>query len=54
MEFSPQNAWWDDFGALNDYVARVQSFLQSGQPDHDVLLYYPLYDSAGACGATAC
>ena len=45
VEFNPQNAWWDDFGALNTYVARVQSFLQSGRPDTDVLLYYPLYDS---------
>ena len=45
VEFSPQNAWWDDFAALNTYVARVQSFLQSGRPDNDVLLYYPLYES---------
>ena len=45
VEFSPQNAWWDDFGTLNGYVARVQSFLQAGRPDHDVLLYYPLYES---------
>ena len=45
VEFSPQNAWWDDFGALNRYVARVQSFLQRGKPDHDVLLYFPLYDA---------
>ena len=45
VEFSPQNAWWDDFAALNTYVARVQSFLQAGRPDNDVLLYYPLYES---------
>jgi hypothetical protein len=45
VEFNPQNAWWDDFGALNTYVARVQSFLQSGRPDTDVLLYYPFYES---------
>ena len=45
VEFNPQNAWWDDFGALNAYVARVQSFLQSGRPDTDVLLYYPFYES---------
>ena len=50
MEFSPQSAWWDDFGALNRYVARVQSFLQAGKPDHDVLLYYPLYDSLAVRG----
>jgi hypothetical protein len=45
VEFNPQNAWWDDFRALNEYVARVQSFLQQGAADHDVLLYYPLYDA---------
>ena len=50
VEFSPQSAWWDDFGALNRYVARVQSFLQAGRPDHDVLLYYPFYDSLAVRG----
>jgi hypothetical protein len=45
VEFNPQNAWWDDFAALNRYVARVQSFMQSGRADHDVLLYYPFYES---------
>ena len=44
VAFSPQNAWWDDFAALNAYVTRVQSFTQAGRPDHDVLLYYPFYD----------
>ena len=42
VEFSPQNSWWDDFGALNRYVTRVQSFLQAGTPDHDVLLVLPV------------
>jgi hypothetical protein len=50
VEFSPQNAWWDDFGALNAYVARVQSFLQAGQPDTDVLVYYPFYESVATRG----
>ena len=27
-----RNAWWDDFGALNQYVARAQSFLQAAVP----------------------
>jgi glycosyl hydrolase family 106( putative alpha-L-rhamnosidase) len=52
VEFNPQNAWWDDFRALNTYVARVQSFLQSGRPDTDVLLYYPFYESLTARGKT--
>ena len=43
-EFYPNNTWWDDFGALNGYVARVQSILQSGRPDNDILLYWPFED----------
>ncbi len=39
-----RNPLWDDLDALNNYVARCQSFLQSTQPDNDVLLYYPIYD----------
>ncbi len=44
VEFNDRNPWWRDLPALNQYVTRVQSFLQSGVPDHDVLLYYPFYD----------
>jgi glycosyl hydrolase family 106( putative alpha-L-rhamnosidase) len=44
VEFNPQNPWWRDFAELNSYVARVQSFLQSGEPDNDVLLYFPIFD----------
>ncbi|MBL9199928.1 MAG: hypothetical protein JNL39_05440 [Opitutaceae bacterium] len=43
-QFNPNNTWWDDFAALNRYVARVQSVLQAGQPDNDILLYWPLAD----------
>ena len=50
VEFNPQNAWWDDFGALNAYVARVQSLLQTGRPDNDILLYYPFYESLAIRG----
>lgn len=44
VHFQPTNPFWDHFGAFNQYVARVQSFLQSGTPDNDVLLYYPIHD----------
>src|SRR5699024_5665238 len=44
VDFSPSNSFWDDFKALNDYIARSQSFLQEGKPDNDVLVYYPIYD----------
>lgn len=44
-ELDPSNSIWADFDALNAYVARCQSFLQSGKPGNDVLLYYPIYDA---------
>jgi hypothetical protein len=44
VHFGPTNSFWKDFPALNRYVARCQSFLQSGRPDNDVLLYFPIYD----------
>jgi hypothetical protein len=44
-QFNPNNPWWDDFGALNRYVGRVQSVLQRGTPDNDILLYWPFADA---------
>lgn len=44
VHFTPANPFWKDFGALNSYVARCQSFLQSGKSDNDVLLYFPFHD----------
>ena len=42
--FGPTNSFWRDLPALNEYVSRVQSFLQSGDPDGDLLLYFPIHD----------
>jgi hypothetical protein len=39
-----RNSLWHDFPALNAYISRAQSFLQAGQIDNDVLLYFPAYD----------
>jgi hypothetical protein len=44
VHFGPTNSFWNDFPALNAYVTHCQSFLQSGRPDNDVLLYFPIYD----------
>jgi hypothetical protein len=44
VHFGPTNSFWKDFPALNRYVTRCQSFLQSGRPENDVLLYFPIYD----------
>ncbi|HLZ85785.1 MAG TPA: glycosyl hydrolase, partial [Puia sp.] len=51
VHFTPNDPSWPDFAALNQYVARCQSFLQQGAPDNDILLYYPIYDSWSESGA---
>ncbi|MFH0841130.1 MAG: glycosyl hydrolase [Bacteroidota bacterium] len=48
VELTPANPVWNDFRALNNYVARVQSFLQKGAPDNDILLYFPVFDRYAA------
>jgi hypothetical protein len=44
VELSPTNPLWHDFPLVNAYVTRAQSFLQAGEPDEDVLLYYNIHD----------
>ena len=44
VDMSPTNTIWRDAPAFFDYITRTQSFLQSGEPDNDFLLYYPIYD----------
>ena len=44
VHFQQTDPQWKDFHALNEYVARTQTFLQAGKPDNDVLVYYPLAD----------
>ena len=39
-----RNSIFRDIPVLNAYISRCQSVLQQGQPDHDVLLYWPVYD----------
>ena len=43
-EMNPRNSIWHDVPTLNEYVARCQAVLQSGKPDNDVLLYWPVSD----------
>jgi len=43
-EMNPRNSIWHDAPAVNAYIARVQSVLQSGQSDNDILLYWPIED----------
>ncbi len=44
VHFNPANPFWKDFGTLNQYAARCQSFLQAGKPSNDVLMYFPFAD----------
>jgi len=44
LEYNPRNAIWRDAPLLNAYITRCQSILQSGSPDNDVALYWPVYD----------
>lgn len=41
VEFNPRNPIWRDLPAMNEYLTRCQSMLQAGEPDNDVLLYFP-------------
>ncbi len=43
-EMNPRNSIWHDVPTVNQYIARVQSFLQSGKSDNDILLYWPVAD----------
>ena len=43
-QLNPSNPLWRDFTAMHAYVARVQSVLQEGKPDNDVLFYWPEAD----------
>jgi hypothetical protein len=45
VNFVPHNSWWSHLPALNQYITRVQSVLQSGKPDNDLLIYWPVYDA---------
>ncbi|HLN54855.1 MAG TPA: glycosyl hydrolase [Bacteroidales bacterium] len=49
-EFTPANSFWDDFPTLNDYIARIQSFMQQGKADNDILLYFPISDTYASRG----
>lgn len=44
VNFVPANSWWSQLPALNNYITRVQSVLQAGKPDNELLIYWPVYD----------
>ncbi len=50
VELTPSNPLWKDFRGLNSYITRVQSFLQQGVSDNDILLYFPVFDGYAETG----
>jgi hypothetical protein len=44
VNFSPYNTIWHDIAGFTNYIARCQSFLQTGSSDNDFLVYWPLQD----------
>jgi hypothetical protein len=44
VNFSPQLNIWKDAPALFRYIENCQTLLQSGQPDNEIALYWPVYD----------
>jgi hypothetical protein len=44
VNFAPSNSFWPHIQGLNNYITRCQSLLQSGLPDNDLLVYWPLPD----------
>lgn len=52
VQLNPRNTIWRDVPALNQYVTRCQSVLQSGKPDNELLLYWPVEDLYHEPGTT--
>jgi len=44
VEMNPNNSLWPHAQGLNNYIARCQSVLQSGEADNELLIYWPIYD----------
>ena len=48
VNFNSTNTIWEDAPSLFSYIANCQAMLQSGKPDNEVLLYWPIYDTWGS------
>lgn len=44
VDMSPTNSIWRDAKYLNEYIERCQKLLQAGEPDNDVLVYFPIHN----------
>lgn len=43
-QLNSRNPIWRDLPAFTGYITRCQSVLQAGQPDNEVLIYWPVHD----------
>ncbi|MCC9135592.1 glycosyl hydrolase [Pontibacter silvestris] len=44
LNLTPANSLWPQFSGFNNYITRVQSVLQSGKADNEILVYWPIHD----------
>ncbi|MEN2284126.1 glycosyl hydrolase [Algoriphagus sp. SE2] len=44
LNLTQQNSLWPHFDEFNKFISRSQSILQSGKPDNELLIYWPVYD----------
>jgi hypothetical protein len=44
VNFTTNNSFWEHLSGLNTYITRVQSVLQTTQPDNELMVYWPVYD----------
>ncbi|WP_242067815.1 glycosyl hydrolase [Cyclobacterium marinum] len=44
LNLNTHNSLWPHLKGFNDYIQRVQSVLQAGKPDNELLVYWPVYD----------
>lgn len=47
VNFVPANSLWPHLSGLNTYITNVQSVLQNGNADNELLIYWPVYDAWG-------
>ncbi|WP_373398978.1 glycosyl hydrolase [Algoriphagus halophilus] len=44
LNLTQQNSLWPHFNEFNQFITRTQSILQTGKPDNELLVYWPVYD----------
>lgn len=45
VNFVPFNSLWPHLKGLNEYIKNCQVILQKGEPDNELLIYWPIYDA---------